>query len=109
LPTGTALPIDLVVQGDSNLIIEQLKGSYNVKSPKLLPLYRQAKQHLEFFGTFGPLKLSLEHVYRDHNKVADGAYRPCRRINPVVVWTRVLASALYLTTLLLPPVLFVCA
>jgi ribonuclease HI len=93
LPTGTAMPIDLVVQGDSNLIIEQLKGSYNVKSPKLLPLYRQAKQLLEFFGTVGPLNLSLEHVYRDHNKVADGTYREklCRvtcRIIPAVVWTR---------------------
>jgi hypothetical protein len=74
LPTGTALPTDLVVQGDSNLIIEQLKGSYSVKSPKLIPLYRQAKQHLEFFASLGPLHLSLEHVYRDYNKVADGTY-----------------------------------
>jgi ribonuclease HI len=87
LPTGTALPIDLVVQGDSNLIIEQLKGSYNVKSPKLLPLYKEAKQHLDFFATSGPLKLSLEHVYRNHNKVADGkcSVVSFRGIIPVVV------------------------
>jgi ribonuclease HI len=96
LPTGTPMPTRLVVQGDSNLIIEQLKGSYACKSPKLIPLYRQAKQHLEFFAKLGPLNLSLEHVYRDHNKVADGTYRTesytavsCCRIILVVVWTRV--------------------
>jgi ribonuclease HI len=94
LPTGTPMPTHLVVQGDSNLIIEQLKGSYACKSAKLIPLYRQAKQHLEFFANLGPLNLSLEHVYRDHNKVADGTYRTqkCRSVSCRVVSCRRIIS-----------------
>lgn len=74
LTTETAMTTDLLVQGDSNLIIEQLKGSYRVNSKKLIPLYRKAKELLESISNLGPHNLSLEHVYRDHNKVADGMY-----------------------------------
>ena len=33
----------LLIQGDSELIMKQLKGEYAVKSPKLLPLYQQVR------------------------------------------------------------------
>jgi ribonuclease HI len=66
------LTIDLIVQGDSNLIIEQLKGNYSCKSEKLKPLFRKAKQMLASFSNVGQCTFSLEHVYRKDNKVADG-------------------------------------
>jgi ribonuclease HI len=67
--------VTLVVQGDSNLIIQQLEGNYKCNSDKLKPLYRQAKELVtrieEMSGTFD---VTYEHVYRKDNAAADGAY-----------------------------------
>jgi ribonuclease HI len=60
------------VQGDSKLIIQQLKGNYTCKSPKLKPYYEKAIQLLDDFQSFAQFRLSLEHVYRESNKQADG-------------------------------------
>jgi hypothetical protein len=62
------------VQGDSKLIIQQLKGNYTCKSPKLKPYYEKAIQLLDDFQSFAQFRLSLEHVYRESNKQADGAF-----------------------------------
>jgi ribonuclease HI len=64
--------VQLVVQGDSKLIIQQLKGNYTCKSPKLKPYYEKAIQLLDDFQSFAQFRLSLEHVYRESNKQADG-------------------------------------
>lgn len=56
----------LVVKGDSNLVIRQMKGEFQVKSPKLMPYYQEAKK------LSGKIKnICYEHVYRDNNKRAD--------------------------------------
>eukprot|EP00980_Cylindrotheca_fusiformis_P028516 scaffold22607_cov123-Cylindrotheca_fusiformis.AAC.13 len=39
--------VEIAVQGDSNLIIQQLKGNYDCKSPKLRSLYERAKQLIQ--------------------------------------------------------------
>jgi ribonuclease HI len=56
----------LVVKGDSKLVIEQMKGKYQVKAPNLMPLYQQAKQYSATFIT-----IDFIHVYRNENKRAD--------------------------------------
>jgi ribonuclease HI len=57
---------DLTVRGDSQLIIKQMRGEYQVKSAKLLELHQTAKTLCECFKN-----ITFEHVYRDKNKRAD--------------------------------------
>lgn len=58
----------LTVKGDSKLILEQMKGNYQIKSPNLMKLYSKAKRlasptHFD--------KIEFIHVYRNQNKRAD--------------------------------------
>ena len=68
---GLKLAIDMGiksidVEGDSLLVIKQMKGEYKVKSENLIELYNEAKilekefQYIKFI-----------HIYRDNNKRAD--------------------------------------
>jgi ribonuclease HI len=65
---------NLNVRGDSNLVIEQLKGSYRCKGKKLIPLFNQANQVLDVFSSLGKCNVCLEHIYRDNNAKADGEF-----------------------------------
>jgi len=56
----------LLVRGDSELIIKQLRGEYRVKSPGLKDLYEQATALLKEFS-----EVKLEHNLRDQNAMAD--------------------------------------
>ncbi len=56
----------IVVRGDSELVIKQLKGEYKVKSPLLAPLYRKAREIALQFPA-----LRFEHVPREENREAD--------------------------------------
>lgn len=58
----------LIVKGDSKLVIEQMKGAYQVKSANLKLLYSKAKQ-LASAKNFE--KIDFIHVYRNENKKAD--------------------------------------
>ena len=57
---------DLVVKGDSLLVIRQMKGEYKVNSPSLLLLYKKAKELASSFRS-----ITFCHVYREENKRAD--------------------------------------
>jgi len=68
---GLKLAIDmgikiLTVEGDSLLVIKQIKGEYKVKSGNLIDLYNEAKQLTTYFDY-----ISFNHVYRENNKRAD--------------------------------------
>lgn len=54
------------VFADSQLVVEQLTGSYRVKSPHLLPLWRQAKKELQNFEAY-----AISHLGRAGNQEAD--------------------------------------
>jgi ribonuclease HI len=57
----------LKVISDSELMVKQMRGQYQVKSPSLLELYQHAKklsQKLDWF--------SIQHVLRAQNREADG-------------------------------------
>lgn len=57
---------NIIVRGDSELIIKQMRGEYRVKHPDLRPLYEQAKA---LYREFAAAK--IEHNLRQHNTLAD--------------------------------------
>ncbi len=61
---------ELVVRGDSQLTIRQLRGEYAVRSPRLTPLYRRAVSLLDRFSN-----VKLEWVSRSMNREADSLSR----------------------------------
>ena len=54
------------VEGDSMLVIKQMKGEWAVKSNNLLHLYNEAKTLSSQFDT-----IVFKHIYRENNKRAD--------------------------------------
>lgn len=56
----------LTVRGDSQLIVEQMRGNYKVKHEGLKPLYLQARMLVMQIGD-----VKFEHVRREQNKDAD--------------------------------------
>jgi ribonuclease HI len=57
---------NIVVNGDSQLVIKQMTGVYKVSSENLIELYKTAKQLEKSFDI-----ISYNHVYRKDNKRAD--------------------------------------
>jgi len=55
-----------LVEGDSNLIINQMNGNYQVKAENLLPLYKQARELAAKFEF-----IHFVHIKREFNKEAD--------------------------------------
>lgn len=66
------LSVELIVRGDSLLVIEQLRGEYRCKGALLRPLYQKASELMGSFSRLGKSKASLEHIYRLNNSKADG-------------------------------------
>ncbi len=56
----------ICVEGDSLLVIKQMKGEYKVKSPNLINLYNEAKELEKQFEL-----ILFSHIYRCQNKRAD--------------------------------------
>lgn len=56
----------LTVEGDSLLVINQMKGTYKCNSQNLIELYDKAKQLENNFEN-----ISFVHIYRNKNKKAD--------------------------------------
>jgi len=56
----------IVVEGDSMLVIKQMKGEYKVNSLNLINLYNEAKELEKQFNF-----ITFNHIYRKNNKRAD--------------------------------------
>lgn len=56
----------LIVEGDSMLVIKQMNGEYKVKSLHLIELYNEAKLLEKVFDS-----IHYKHIYRNKNKRAD--------------------------------------
>jgi ribonuclease HI len=56
----------VVIRGDSELIVKQMRGEYRVKNPDLRELYEQAKDLIARFD-----HATIEHHYREKNVLAD--------------------------------------
>jgi len=57
---------NLNVEGDSQLVINQLNGKFRVKSKNLIELYKRAKFLSNQFDI-----ITFTHIYRTHNQRAD--------------------------------------
>ena len=57
---------DILVEGDSILVIKQMKGDYKVYSENLYDLYNEAFKLCEHFDS-----INFNHIYRTNNKRAD--------------------------------------
>jgi ribonuclease HI len=58
--------VDLLIRADSELVVCQINGRYQVKSPKLRPLFEEARALLR-----GIPQWRMEHISREHNHRAD--------------------------------------
>jgi ribonuclease HI len=56
----------VLVRGDSELVIKQMKGLYRVKNEGLKPLYQKARALADGFA-----EIKFDHTYRDGNELAD--------------------------------------
>ncbi|MGB7158770.1 MAG: ribonuclease HI family protein [Tepidisphaeraceae bacterium] len=56
----------ILIRGDSELVIKQMKGEYRVKHPDMKPLYAEAQDLLAQFDT-----AKIEHNLRGKNALAD--------------------------------------
>lgn len=56
----------VVIRGDSELVIKQMRGEYRVKSPDMKPLYVEAQDLLAQFD-----ETKIEHNLRGKNALAD--------------------------------------
>ncbi|MGC8937192.1 MAG: ribonuclease HI, partial [Candidatus Methanomethylicaceae archaeon] len=59
---------DLLVRGDSQLSIRQMQGRYSVSAPRIIPLYKRAR---ELVSRFGIRRVVFEWVPREENEEAD--------------------------------------
>jgi ribonuclease HI len=57
---------NLLVKGDSLLVIKQMRGEYQVHAPHLRPLYQRACDLVKTIAS-----IQFQHVYRTENKRAD--------------------------------------
>jgi ribonuclease HI len=63
---------NLLVYGDSLLVINQMNKLYKVKSKELLSLYNQILELTQYFTN-----IEFKHIYRTHNKRADALCNEC--------------------------------
>eukprot|EP00587_Corethron_hystrix_P000244 CAMPEP_0113301386 /NCGR_PEP_ID=MMETSP0010_2-20120614/2639_1 /TAXON_ID=216773 ORGANISM="Corethron hystrix, Strain 308" /NCGR_SAMPLE_ID=MMETSP0010_2 /ASSEMBLY_ACC=CAM_ASM_000155 /LENGTH=374 /DNA_ID=CAMNT_0000155005 /DNA_START=78 /DNA_END=1202 /DNA_ORIENTATION=+ /assembly_acc=CAM_ASM_000155 len=63
--------ITLRICGDSELIINQMRGLRECRHPSLVRYHNEAKDILGRLRNTHHVNYTLEHVYRDHNKEAD--------------------------------------
>jgi ribonuclease HI len=57
---------DIIVMGDSMLVIKQMKGQYKVRSDNLLQYYNESKSKEKLFDS-----ITYKHIYRTENIRAD--------------------------------------
>lgn len=57
---------NLIVKGDSNLIIKQVTKEFKIQSENLIPLYKRVLECIKYFKY-----ISFEHIEREKNKEAD--------------------------------------
>jgi len=67
-PDQTLAIGELIIYGDSNLVIKQITGAWSVKEPMLQKLNRRCRELLEYIA---PAKRRALHIMRDLNEECD--------------------------------------
>jgi ribonuclease HI len=62
---------ELIIRGDSQIVIEQMKGTYQVRSERIRPLYDKAECLLDIMEEYVD-NIMFEHVSQSVNSRADG-------------------------------------
>ncbi len=57
---------DIHVEGDSQLVINQLNGIYKINSPNIIDIYNKIIDNFIYLDSF-----TFRHIKRDKNKIAD--------------------------------------
>lgn len=57
---------EVIAEGDSELVVRQVRGQYNVGAENLVPLYEEARELVTQFNYF-----EIRHVKRSKNEGAD--------------------------------------
>lgn len=57
---------EVVLRSDSQLMVKQMIGEYQIKAPGLRPLYNSCQAEVKYFTN-----VNFEHVPREQNKLAD--------------------------------------
>jgi ribonuclease HI len=57
---------NIIIRGDSQLVINQIKASFKVKAPKIIPLYLKVVSLISKFNY-----IQFEWISREKNKEAD--------------------------------------
>ncbi len=79
--------VELHIQGDSNLVIQQMQKKWKVNKESLKPYFEEAMRLLE--EEIQPEECTMLHVYRSDNQLADRKFS-CRMKNEVCVRNRLL-------------------
>ena len=66
---------DIEIEGDSNLVVNQVLGNWKVKEPKIVPLVSQARNLYYKFKT-----KKIRHIPREENKDADALSKEAIKI-----------------------------
>src|SRR5262245_54714861 len=75
---------ELMVYADSELVVKQITGEYEVRNENIRPLYESAQRWRAHVG-----KLSIQHIGREKNKEADKlANKAMDTRRNAVVWER---------------------
>ncbi|MHA2089992.1 MAG: ribonuclease HI family protein [Candidatus Kariarchaeaceae archaeon] len=61
---------ELIIKGDSDLIIKQLNGTYQVRSQKIYGLFQETSKLINQVTNSG-INVKLAHIYRTINTMAD--------------------------------------
>ena len=69
---GDHCDVNLKIQGDSKLVLNQLRRDYKCRSKKLLPLYECAHHLLSDLEDTTELEVAFKHIPRKLNHIADG-------------------------------------
>jgi ribonuclease HI len=77
LENGGTVNVELIVQGDSQLIIKQLTNEYRCNRPALQVYLAKARKQIGILSKGCTLKAKYEHIYRKFNSVADGKFPLC--------------------------------
>lgn len=85
---------ELLVEGDSMLIIKQMTGEYRVTSDRLEPLHKTAKSLETQFD-----KIAYKHIYRKDNKRADELANIAIKMNETFFTPKKRASTFFSDTL----------
>ena len=68
---------DLIIRGDSALVINQMNGTWQIKNPVLRSLHSGVMEVLDAAAKTYRLSVQFEHIPRELNTMADGLVNAC--------------------------------